>query len=64
MGRPASIQEHNITTPQPKAQDRVIPGLSEELTRKCMPFPTSHITENAIHTTELLLLTSEVVDQL
>ncbi|KAK7432268.1 hypothetical protein QQZ08_001213 [Neonectria magnoliae] len=64
MGRPASIQEYNITTRKLKIQDRPISLLSEEQTRISQPWPTSHITENAMRTCELLIITSEVIDQL
>ncbi|KAK7409261.1 hypothetical protein QQX98_008571 [Neonectria punicea] len=50
MGRPASIQEYNITTRKPKIQDRPISLLSEEQTSISQPWPTSHITENAMRT--------------
>lgn len=64
MGRPACIQEYNITTTKPKAQDVSISFLSEEEARISQPYPTSHITENVIHMCELLMITSEVIDQL
>lgn len=64
MGRPASIQEYNITTTKLKTQFCPVPFLSEEQERISAPFPTSHITENAMYMCELLIITSEVVDQL
>ncbi|KPM41104.1 hypothetical protein AK830_g5456 [Neonectria ditissima] len=64
MGRPASIQEYNITTRKPKIQDRPVPELSEEQARISQPWPTSHITENAMRTCEIMIITSEVIDQL
>ncbi|EXJ93637.1 hypothetical protein A1O1_02029 [Capronia coronata CBS 617.96] len=63
MGRPAGIQEFNITTAKPKAQDRVI-ALPEEQLKFSQPWPTSHIAENAMKMCEIFIITSEVVDQL
>ncbi|OJJ50723.1 hypothetical protein ASPZODRAFT_11578 [Penicilliopsis zonata CBS 506.65] len=64
MGRPASIQEYNITTAKPTAENYPLLPLSDEQTVLSTPFPTSHITENAVATCELLIITSEVIDQL
>jgi hypothetical protein len=64
MGRPASIQEYNITTTKPKAQDIPVALLSAEEAEISQPYPTSHITENAMQMCELLMITSEVIDQL
>lgn len=64
MGRPAGIQEFNITTARPKAQDRALVGLTQEQLRISQPWPTSHITENAMQMCEIFIITSEVVDQL
>ncbi|KAJ4214389.1 hypothetical protein NW759_010407 [Fusarium solani] len=65
MGRPASIQEYNITTAKPKIlEDRPAALLSAEQRKFSQPWPTSHITENAIKTCEIMIITSEVIDQL
>lgn len=64
MGRPAGIQEFNITTAKPKAQDRALVGLTEEQLEISQPWPTSHLTENAMQMCEIFIITSEVVDQL
>ncbi|KIW19927.1 hypothetical protein PV08_00502 [Exophiala spinifera] len=64
MGRPAGIQEFNITTTKPKAQDRALTGLTEQQLRISQPWPTSHITENAMQMCEIFIITSEVIDQL
>ncbi|KAM5386429.1 hypothetical protein ACJZ2D_000392 [Fusarium nematophilum] len=64
MGRPASIQEYNITTTKPKGQDRPLTLLPEDQARISQPWPTSHITENAMRTCDILIITSEVIDQL
>lgn len=64
MGRPAGIQEFNITTAKPKAQDRVLEGLTEEQLRISQPWSTSDITNNAMQMCEIFIITSEVVDQL
>ncbi|RBR17376.1 hypothetical protein FVER53590_11865 [Fusarium verticillioides] len=64
MGRPASIQEYNITTTKPKGLVQHSPLLSDYHYGISAPFPTSHILENSMYTCELLLATSEVIDQL
>ncbi|KAF5560755.1 pathway-specific regulatory nit-4 [Fusarium phyllophilum] len=64
MGRPASIQEYNITTTKPKGLVQHSPLLSDYQYGISAPFPTSHILENSMYTCELLLATSEVIDQL
>lgn len=64
MGRPAGIQELNITTAKPKAQDRALVGLTDEQLKQSVPWPTSHITENAMQMCEIFIITSEVIDQL
>lgn len=65
MGRPASIQEYNITTAKPKIlEDQPAALLSPEQRKFSQPWPTSHITENAIKTCEIMIITSEVIDQL
>ncbi|KAF4990500.1 hypothetical protein FGRMN_8431 [Fusarium graminum] len=64
MGRPASIQEYNITTTKPKGQVQYSPFLTDEQLQMSNPFPTPHITENSMYTCEILMATSEVIDQL
>ncbi|KAF4500221.1 pathway-specific regulatory nit-4 [Fusarium agapanthi] len=64
MGRPASIQEYNITTTKPKGLVQHSPLLSDHQYEISAPFPTSRILENSMYTCELLLATSEVIDQL
>lgn len=64
MGRPAGIQEFNITTAKPKSQDRILVGLTDEQLRISQPWSTSHITDNAMQMCEIFIITSEVVDQL
>lgn len=64
MGRPAGIQEFNITTAKPKAQDRVLEGLTDEQLRISQPWSSSDITNNAMQMCEIFIITSEVVDQL
>ncbi|EXL96025.1 fungal-specific transcription factor domain-containing protein [Fusarium oxysporum II5] len=64
MGRPASIQEYNITTTKPKGLVQHSPLLSDHQLEISTPFPTSHIMENSMYTCELLIATSEVIDQL
>lgn len=64
MGRPAGIQEYNITTTKPEAIDVYVDGLNEEARRISTPWPTSHITANAMHTCEIFIITSELFDQL
>ncbi|KAF5026950.1 hypothetical protein F66182_980 [Fusarium sp. NRRL 66182] len=63
MGRPASIKEYNITTAKPEIQDLPIALLPEQQAIS-QPWPTSHITENAMKTCEILIISSEVIDQL
>ncbi|KAF2793028.1 hypothetical protein K505DRAFT_245348 [Melanomma pulvis-pyrius CBS 109.77] len=64
MGRPAGIQEYNITAKKPKSLDRSLPALTKEQNLISQPFPSSHITDNAMHMCEILIITSEVIDQL
>ncbi|KAF5711727.1 Nit-4-like protein [Fusarium globosum] len=64
MGRPASIQEYNITTTKPKGLTQHSPLLSDYQYGISAPFPTSHILENFMYTCDLVLATSEVIDQL
>lgn len=64
MGRPAGIQEFNITTAKPKAEDCPLVGLTAEQLSISQPWPTSHITENAMQMCEILIITSEMIDQL
>jgi hypothetical protein len=64
MGRPASIQEYNITTTKPKGLVQHSPFLSDYQLKISSPFPTAHIMENSMYTCELLIATSEVIDQL
>ncbi|KAL3588304.1 hypothetical protein FPOAC2_10457 [Fusarium poae] len=64
MGRPASIQEYNITTTKPKGLVPDSPLLTEAQLKCSTPWPTTHITENAMYTCDLLMITSEVIDQL
>ncbi|KAF4964264.1 hypothetical protein FSARC_7818 [Fusarium sarcochroum] len=64
MGRPASIQEYNITTTKPKGHVPHSPFLSNNQLEISSPFTTHHITENSMYTCELLMATSEVIDQL
>ncbi|KAF5239067.1 hypothetical protein FAUST_5161 [Fusarium austroamericanum] len=64
MGRPASIQEYNITTTKPKGNVPHSPLLTDDQLASTSPYPTAHITENAMYTCEVLMVTSEVIDQL
>ncbi|KAH7175271.1 fungal-specific transcription factor domain-containing protein [Dactylonectria macrodidyma] len=64
MGRPASIQEYNITTTKPKGHIRPSSFLSQYQAQISQPWPTPHITENCSYLCELLIATSEAIDQL
>ncbi|KAF4340293.1 pathway-specific regulatory nit-4 [Fusarium beomiforme] len=64
MGRPASIQEYNITTTRPKGLVQNSPLLTDYQLQISTPFPTTHVMENSMYTCELMLATSEVIDQL
>lgn len=64
MGRPAGVQEYNITAKKPKPLDRTLPPLMGEQGLISMPWPTSHITINAMHVCEIFIITSEVVDKM
>lgn len=64
MGRPASIQECNITTTKPTLKSYSHSNLPVGIRQISTPYDTAHITENCIHTCELLMITSEVIDKL
>jgi hypothetical protein len=64
MGRPASIQECNITTTKPTIKSYSQPDMPEGKRQISTPYDTAHITDNCVHTCELLMITSEVIDKL
>ena len=64
MGRPASIQEFNITTPKPKAEDLPLLLPEQEKVDMHRSWPTSQITDNAMQMCEIFIITSEVMDQM
>lgn len=64
LGRPAGLQEYNITAAKPLSDEGTVSGIFElDPEYKSRPSPL-HVSINAIHTCELFKLTSEVLDQL